>query len=510
MKKTIYLLSLAIGLLSPLHAQIFVNKSAIGNNDGTSWENAYTDLQNALLNAQNGNQIWVAEGTYKPTDGTDRKISFVMKKGVSIYGGFKGDEKELYERDWLNHLTILSGDIGTPNDMSDNSYNVLENKNNNLNSSAMLDGFIITAGNANDPEPYERGGGMFNKGSSPKIVNCHFFQNGGQYGAGIYNLANSNPQIINCRFTENTTTGGGGGIYNFLFSSPEIVNCEISGNEALSQFGGGIYNFQSSPVLINCLISGNKALRGGGIYNTNHSEPHLINCTLSGNFAQEDGGGLFNFGSESFLSNTIVWNNKVEHGILLQSESNYNLADGAINMKFSLVQHFFESELPGNLNGIGSENDPLFYEPIAPDEAPTTNGNFQLTTQSPLIDKGNNKINTSYTDLEGNSRIIGGIIDLGAFEYEELVGLQAFELHRAQIDVFPNPSNGILHIKTPENLEMEALSIWDEQGISIKQEVIIGKDNVLIINAEELNSGYYFLQLKTNKGVFNQKVFFTH
>jgi len=64
---------------------IYVNHLASGANNGTSWTNAFTDLQSALANACSGAQIWVAAGTYKPTTGTNRNISFVMKDGVAIY-----------------------------------------------------------------------------------------------------------------------------------------------------------------------------------------------------------------------------------------------------------------------------------------------------------------------------------------------------------------------------------------------------------------------------------------
>lgn len=79
-------------------AVIYVRANASGANNGTSWANAYTNLQTALSNASAGTQIWVAAGTYKPTSGTDRGISFVMKNGVQLYGGFAGTENSLTHR----------------------------------------------------------------------------------------------------------------------------------------------------------------------------------------------------------------------------------------------------------------------------------------------------------------------------------------------------------------------------------------------------------------------------
>ncbi len=106
---------------------IYVNHAASGSDDGSSWENAYNDLQAALTEAGIGDEIWVAQGTYYPTDGADRTISFSLKDGVAIYGGFNATETERSQRDWENNSTVLSGDIGVKEDTSDNSYHVIYN-----------------------------------------------------------------------------------------------------------------------------------------------------------------------------------------------------------------------------------------------------------------------------------------------------------------------------------------------------------------------------------------------
>ncbi|MDV7402553.1 hypothetical protein RZS08_64625, partial [Arthrospira platensis SPKY1] len=101
---------------------LYVNDDASGNNDGSSWTDAFNDLQDALALAGSCSgvtEIWVAEGTYYPTSGADRNISFSMVNGVAIYGGFDGTETQLSERNWVSHVTTLSGDIGVPGDNSD-------------------------------------------------------------------------------------------------------------------------------------------------------------------------------------------------------------------------------------------------------------------------------------------------------------------------------------------------------------------------------------------------------
>ena len=100
---------------------IFVDINATeGENDGSSWRNAYTDLQSALAVAGASDQIWVAAGTYLPTTGNNlpedvedpREVSFAINNGVKVYGGFAGGETSLEQRDINANQTILSGNIG--------------------------------------------------------------------------------------------------------------------------------------------------------------------------------------------------------------------------------------------------------------------------------------------------------------------------------------------------------------------------------------------------------------
>jgi len=122
---TVIFVSLSTGPISrSLAAQvIYVDASATGANDGTSWADAFTDLQDALAAAVSGDEIWVAAGTYYP--GQNRAASFHLKSGVAIYGGFPPGGGDFASRDWENNPTILSGDIGTPGNDSDHRYHVV-------------------------------------------------------------------------------------------------------------------------------------------------------------------------------------------------------------------------------------------------------------------------------------------------------------------------------------------------------------------------------------------------
>ena len=93
-------------------AVIYVDADATGADDGSSWTDAHTDLQDALAAAGSGDEVWVAEGTYYPTSTSTRTFSFHLETGVAVYGGFDGTETQLSQRDWETNVTVLSGAIG--------------------------------------------------------------------------------------------------------------------------------------------------------------------------------------------------------------------------------------------------------------------------------------------------------------------------------------------------------------------------------------------------------------
>ena len=105
------LLCLSVSLQSQT---IYIKPNATGN--GSSWANARGDLRQAMQSAGFGTQIWVAQGIYFTTtcsncSTADRQLSFEIPDGVAVYGGFKGTETSLSQRNWESNKTILSGDI---------------------------------------------------------------------------------------------------------------------------------------------------------------------------------------------------------------------------------------------------------------------------------------------------------------------------------------------------------------------------------------------------------------
>lgn len=259
---------------------LYVNAQATGTGSGLSWQNAFTRLEQALNSTQPGvSQVWVARGTYRPTANTNRDSAFVMRNNLAIYGGFAGGETTLSQRNWRVNQTILSGDIGVSGNRADNSFNVVRNNNNALNSTAVLDGFTITGGNANKGDYVgNRGGGIFNRLSSPTIANCILTGNNAvEYGGGVFNEGAST-QIVNTVLAGNTAAFGGGA-YNES-STPVFINCTFAGNQ-VTGIGGGFYSFGSPvPIIRNSILWGNSS--GIGV---NASVPAVSNSIVQGGYA---------------------------------------------------------------------------------------------------------------------------------------------------------------------------------------------------------------------------------
>jgi len=403
-----------------IHANtIYVNVNAMGTNSGTSWTNAYTDLQLAIVQANSGDVIWVAKGTYKPTATTTKTISFEMKSGVVVYGGFAGTESLLSER--VNYRlgeqneTILSGDIGTLNDPTDNSYHVIEMT--YLTEITILDGFTITGGNA-EGTAYtadRNGGGLYleRSGSYPQIKNCTFSSNTAQYGGAICidgSVGNATPVITDCLFTGNValngTSGSGGAVYNKGASSnetsPVFYNCAFINNSAFS-YGGAIYNnaynCTVNTELYNCTFYGNEVTtnnagyggRGGAIYNANYNnigtcQPILTNCILYGNTATMCGHQI---GNDSYSVPNISYS-FMQGGLSISACCNHLCTDGGNNI---------------------TTGNPLFVD--------VAQGDLRIYGSSPCVNVGLNSANSTDTDIRGQVRIQNTTIEMGAYEYTE-------------------------------------------------------------------------------------------
>lgn len=370
---------------------IYVDDDAGGINDGSSWENAYIYLQDALAEANSAEkpvEIRVAHGVYTPDKGAnvisgDNSVSFELINGVTLTGGYAGLTTDPVQgnpdvRDFELYETILSGDLlGNdadeidPNNLIneptcfDNSFHVVQGS--FTDKTAVLDGFTITAGNAGgyylNYDSTSRGGGCYIEQGNPIIMNCTLILNAAYEGGAIYSTG-SDPNIINCRFIQNSAnyydalisllggTGGaiynnqsspfltdcefienlggtGGGIYNCNVSNAVLTGCIFTRNTANLDQGGGLYNSASNPILKDCNFCENYAVQGGGIANVSFADPEIENCIFTANHSEDSGGAIYNRNdSEPNITNCIfIENSAYSMGGAIANES----ADPNIN-----------------------------------------------------------------------------------------------------------------------------------------------------------------------------------
>ena len=277
---------------------IYVDADASTGGDGQTWGTAYKYLQDALYEPPTGgDEIWVAEGTYKPDQGGgktpgDRYATFQLKNNVVIKGGFAGfGEPDPNDMDLSAYETILSGDLNGddgPNfaNNGENSYHVVVGSGTDI--TAVLEGFIITGGNADNGYPHNRGGGIQNYSGSPTLINCTISGNfASQNGGGMKNRNGSSPTLINCSFSDNVGIDGGG-IFNYYDSALTLINCIFTGNSAWA--GGGIES-SGNMTLTNCAFTGNSGW-GSGISYFGNGNMMLTNCIFNANL----GSGMAGYG----------------------------------------------------------------------------------------------------------------------------------------------------------------------------------------------------------------------
>jgi len=265
---------------------LYIDKAATGTENGRSWADACTNLQDALsLAATLGRveEIRVAQGIYRPAEpGGNRNTSFALVPGIALTGGYAGNgQPDPNARNISLFETILSGDLNAndgPNftNVGDNSYTVVLGAN-----GAVLDGFTITGGC-----DAVHGGAINNKGRTTTVINCIIKYNRAAYGGGLY-THNGRPTLINCLFIGNqakpNTIGDGGGLYCQGDSGgPFVTNCTFVKNSA-NETGGGICSYQPETDILNCIFWANSDAGGFDESAQIHSSTAVINyCCVQG------------------------------------------------------------------------------------------------------------------------------------------------------------------------------------------------------------------------------------
>lgn len=495
--------------------KIFVNANATGTNDGSSWADAYTDLQDALVDSQsNGQEIWIAAGRYTPTsyaNASSRNVYYTInKQNMSIYGGFSGTESQLSDRVVGTNETILSGDLQNndanvtdfPGNYSnttrnvDNSYRIINitATGNNL----VLDGLTISDAH-NNASATSRGAAIIKEKTVANLTvrNCVIKDNVGRNdNAGLiaeYELTtatNGTGALVveNCKFINNMSRWGSA-FYSFVRAN-NTVNITVANTLFDGNIAGDLNN--SSATGLAGSASWIRVLNNGSNVNLN-----LTNNTYVNNQDLGTGQSLNNFSRATVaisrqsgitgtfnaqVNNCIFWNNTTAGGATARAIT--DLYKSPIN---SLVVRNSIDPLNFNDDSISSTVSTLTSDPLFTNAA---NNDYTLTGSSPAIDTGNNTYVIGGTDLLGNQRIFNTTVDMGVYEYGSTLDINEFQLNNNLIKLYPNPTSSILNIESDESIKQ--ISIFNVLG----KEILKTKSKT--INVSQLNQGMYLIEIEGN------------
>ena len=505
---------------------IFVDKDATGASNGASWSDAFTDLESAIASFTPGDEIWVADGVYKPSSNTGFIINVADMK---IYGGFNGTETSLNQRDVIANETILSGDLGivdvpqgnytsylTTNTRIDNAKQIIITS--SLGENLLLDGLTISDAQKTDINTNLVGGAIVKSTNLSKLTikNCTIKNNvsaGGGAGltAEFTNTTTTTKKtgeiiIENCRFTNNWGAWGTG-VYIANFSNFD-VNANVSNtlfdnnytSDGSSISSGGI----SSPAMWLRNLDANTILQNATTLTAN-----VVNCTFANNqdLGTSRGSSLSNKSVLSIsrrnttntaqlnLRNSIFYGNyENNNNTVTPVSSSIDTAALVPSQKIDLDNNLAEQSwgvLPLSSTN-NTHGNPMF--------ADATNGDFTLQTGSSAIDSGDNTYVIGAADLANKQRIFNTTVDRGAYEFGAIsLSIKSFDSNETLLSLYPNPVQNKLDIEVGGKLKLvEVYNILGKKVLS---------SNQLTVNVSALNSGVYFLKVQIQNGAIATKKF---
>ena len=500
---------------------IYVSEDGMG--DGSSWANATNKLHFASTLSSGGEtKVWVKAGTYYG-DTTDLEGAFNISKNNRIYGGFVGDEAPDYDlslRDFDKNPTILDG----------GGVRRVLNQEQAFTSGTMpiWDGFTIQNGASGS------GAGAY-LNNYVTLNNCMIINNTATtYGGGVYiNSTGGSAHVTlnNCVIADNNASMGGGVCDRV---GADYNSCRFNNNIASTK-GGGIYLYNNTtPTLKNCIINNNTAQSAGGMYARGQFTAY--NCDFVMNLATESIGGIYHENSHNKYYNCIVWG---------------NVANDLPN-QFAGLSDFEYSAVCGIVNGSDNYNIPnensgdepgvfvRFNHPAQGAGAEYHNNNWSIHPRSVCLNAGKpNTPGLGNTDIDGNTRIQKGRVDIGSYEscasltqiedafYESdspywffsrpltepgyytavldgqdcdsVIGLTLMvleglnEISENAIQIWPNPTKDLLHI---EAQDIDKLEIRNLLG-----QLVLEARKAEILSLEGLEKGVYFLIASNKNGV---------
>jgi hypothetical protein len=452
-RKSFYILLLFIGqfLFSKV---IFVDDDSTLGGDGTSWATAHKYLQDALAVAEYGDEIWVAEGTYKPDQGRgqtsgNREATFSLKSGVNMIGGFRGDEVHNNPNGDIN-FTILSGKIS-----NNETYWSLHVVSAITVVDSTIQGFMITCGNSNGTEDFAVGSGLFNKLGELTVKSC-IFENCKSAGSisqkhlGSALYSSGTAIIESCIFSENANSAlslsGNANVNSCLFLKSGIglaistCNLIVRNSTFFGPFDnqyGILRNHDSgspNPVVLNCIFNSAKIEARRTLTSPLYSQPYWTSKkTIIQSIPEAYPGDPNAVIGIEFAPNIFIDPNDIDflkwrktHPPPFETSSDILIFTDSDTVSQDLRNDWRVIDYNGQVF-VNSAN------PIGPDQRWfTVDDGLNLIASSPAMNSGSNghlyeneisyisgkrKNFVSILDLMGNNRVNGSSVDIGAYEY---------------------------------------------------------------------------------------------
>lgn len=495
----------------------YVNATATGNNDGSTWADAFTDVNYALSQTRNNDEIWIASGIYKPHSSSRSTYFDIIRSGLKIYGGFSGTETQLSDRVLGINETILSGDLqGNDSNVTDfytNYSNSTRNTDNSVHiinitatgNNLLLDGLTISDAH-NNLSATERGGAIIKDKTVAKLTlkKCIIKNNVSRNdNAGLLaefdlnNTSGSRGKLIveNCQFVNNMSRLASG-IYSFIRANTNVDITVANGlfdNNLSADLTSSVKGIGGSASWFRILGDGCNAtlnLTNNTYVNNIDTGTNSVNNLNRAVVGISRLTGVSSGGIIAKVNNSIFWGNTGPGGITTRSITDfYSTPVSSLIVSNSLDPlNFNDDSIFSKVNTINSN--PLF----------TSTTDFTLQSTSPAIDTGDSsKIPSGITtDLLNNVRIFNVTVDMGAYEYGAPLGIEDSVLLE-YFKIYPNPVRNTLHIQLEE--ELENIEVYSILGRKVLE------NNNSLINVSHLASGMYLLKVYTQDGKVGVKRF---
>lgn len=458
--------SVFLSISTAAQSIIYVNQAATGAGNGTSWTHAFINLQDALLTAQGGDEVWVAQGTYRPDQGTgislgDPTASFVIDKSLSLYGGFNGREQHRDERNAVMNPTRLSGDLladdqfddenGRTINIEDNTLHIIRVVTLPVDVSPVLDGLIVSGGNAKTTAAIGIGGGIFidsdahaeirnvkftyntaeayggaiGSYGSLTVADSYFYGNYSGYGGAVFSgwLSSIPVVILSSEFVKNRGRRCGGAVSVFhqelqVIDTLFLENRSRAGGAVCDHGGGFNPSVYVNVRFVDNWISASASYSWGGAIRLEAREVRIVNALFNGNEASKERGtghgGAISFegdvGSLEVVNSTFAHNYAAHGGVIwLERSPPMSILNSVIWSNTTivgddfptgigennLIRHTIAEDMDPYL--LGSEygnlnTNPLFVDAVGPDGEPGTwDDDLRLEAESPGVDAGANE-----------------------------------------------------------------------------------------------------------------------